>query len=226
MSASTTATTLIEQIRNDLAPIEEKLAGHEFVTALAAGDVPTSALEQFAGEQHWIISSDRRSFAHLAARHADEPGGDLFLTLAQGEGVALGHLRDFARWLRLDPDVLTSTAPSPGAHAYTAYVSWLALNGSAADVAAAFLANLAAWGSNCGRAAQALRASYGADDDAVAFFDFFATPAPGFEDQALAVIDHGLRRGDAPARARSAARLLQAYELMFWDAMSAAAAEA
>jgi hypothetical protein len=51
MSASTTATTLIEQIRNDLAPIEEKLAGHEFVTALAPGDDTTNPQEQMSREQ-------------------------------------------------------------------------------------------------------------------------------------------------------------------------------
>jgi hypothetical protein len=101
-------------------------------------------------------------------------------------------------------------------------VSWLALNGSATDAAVAFLANLAAWGANCGRAAAALRSEYGADDTAVAFFEFFATPAPGFEERALAVIEAGLRAGDSPARSRTAAMLLQAYELMFWDTMMAA----
>ncbi|WP_166354016.1 transcriptional regulator [Phytoactinopolyspora limicola] len=220
------AARLVEEIRAELEPIEQRLAGHRFVTALTNGDVPADALRQFAAEQHWIISGDRRSFAHLAARFSNGPGGELFLSLAQGEGVALGHLDGFARWLDLDPALLDDTAPTPGAHAYTAYVSWLALNGSAADVAAAFLANLRAWGINCGRSAQALRERYGADDAAVAFFDFFATPAPGFEDDALAVIDHGLRRGSPPGRALSAARLLQAYELMFWDSMADAADEA
>ena len=47
--------------------------------------------------------------------------------------------------------------PLPAAQAYPAYVAWLALNGSRADVALAFLANLAAWGDNCARMAGALR---------------------------------------------------------------------
>ena len=217
----TTAAALVREIRSDLAPIEEKLANHPFVAALAAGDVPRPTLARFAGEQHWIITSDRRSFAHLASRYADQPAGDLFLGLAEGEGIALVHLSAFAGWLGLDRARLVNYEPTPGAHAYTAYVSWLALNGSASDVAVAFLANLAAWGANCGKAAEALRARYGATDEDVAFFDFFATPGPGFEDQALEVIDGGLQSGDSPARARSAARLLQAYELMFWDSLAA-----
>ena len=215
------AAALVDEVRDELAPIEEKLASHPFVSALAAGEVPHASLERFAGEQHWIISSDRRSFAHLTARYSDSAAGELFLSLTQGEGTALGHLGGFARWLGLDPARLGEYEPTPGAHAYTAYVSWLALNGSATDVAVAFLANLAAWGANCGRAAAALRSRYGADDAAVAFFDYFATPAPGFGEQALAVIEAGLRAGDSPAHARTAARLLQAYELMFWDTMVA-----
>jgi len=222
MASSTSAAALVEQIRAELAPIDQKLANHPFTSALAGGDVRTESLERFAGEQHWIISSDRRSFAYLSARYADSAAGELFLSLAQGEGTALGLLGGFARWLGLDPGRLSEYEPTPGAHAYTAYVSWLALNGSATDVAVAFVANLAAWGANCGRAAAALRSEYDADDTAVAFFDVFATPAPGFEEQALAVIEAGLSAGDSPARARTAARLLQAYELMFWDTMLAA----
>jgi thiaminase len=222
MASSTSAAALVDQIRAELAPIDRKLASHPFISALVGGEVPTESLARFAGEQHWIISSDRRSFAYLTARYADSAAGELFLSLSQGEGTALGHLSGFARWLGLDPGRLSEYEPTPGAHAYTAYVSWLALNGSATDVTVAFVANIAAWGANCGRAAAALRSQYDADDTAVAFFEFFATPAPGFEDQALAVIEAGLRAGDSPARARTAARLLQAYELMFWDTMIAA----
>ena len=222
MASSTSANALVDQIRAELAPIDRKLASHPFLGALTGGEVPTASLARFAGEQHWIIASDRRSFAYLTARYADCAAGELFLSLAQGEGTALGHLGGLARWLGLDPGRLSEYEPTPGAHAYTAYVSWLALNGSATDVAVAFVANLAAWGSNCGRAAAALRSEYAADDTAVAFFEFFATPAPGFEEQALAVIEAGLGAGDSPARARTAARLLQAYELMFWDTMMAA----
>jgi thiaminase len=218
-SSTSAATALVDQVRSELASIDERLASHPFVTALAAGGVPMASLERFAGEQYWIISSDRRSFAYLTARYADSAAGEFFLSLAQGEGTALGHLGGFARWLGLDLARLREYEPTPGAHAYTAYVSWLALNGSATDVAVAFLANLPAWGANCGRAAAALRSEYGADDTAVAFFDLFATPAPEFEQRALTVIEAGLRAGDSPARSRTAARLLQAYELMFWDTM-------
>jgi hypothetical protein len=67
--------------------------------------------------------------------------------------------------------------------------------------------------------ADALRARYRAGDEVVSFFEFFASPPPGFEPRALAVLAAGLGDGESPERARHATRLLQAYELSFWDAM-------
>jgi hypothetical protein len=68
--------------------------------------------------------------------------------------------------------------------------------------------------------AAALRDAYGADDAAVAFFEFFATSPPGFREDTLAVAQAGLDVGDDPREIRRAARLLQAYELQFWDALA------
>ena len=43
--------------------------------------------------------------------------------------------------------------PTPGAQAYSAYLAWLCLYGSATEVAAALAINFAAWGAQCGRMA-------------------------------------------------------------------------
>jgi hypothetical protein len=68
--------------------------------------------------------------------------------------------------------------------------------------------------------AAALRDRYGLDDEAVAFFDFFAAPVPGFKERTLAVAAEGLADGDSAEQARRAARLLQAYELLYWDTLA------
>jgi hypothetical protein len=101
-------------------------------------------------------------------------------------------------------------------------MAWLALYGSAAEVAAAYLVNFPAWGQNCGRLSRALRERYGLRETEVAFFDLFASPVAGFEENALAVIEHGLTRAVDPRRVRRAARLLQSYELLYWDTLYAA----
>jgi hypothetical protein len=219
VTTTPSADELLDRVRSDLAPVERALSEHAYVAALAERRVPTGSLERLAGEQHSIISGDRRSFAYLASRYPQGPAGDLFLGLAQGEGAALGHLAGFASWLEMDTAALDAYEPLPGCQAYTAYVGWLALNGTAADMAMAFLANLPAWGGNCARVAEALRGRYGAPEGAVAFFDYFAATPPGFESSALAVVDAGLAAGDPPARIVRATRLLQAYELLFWDTL-------
>jgi thiaminase len=202
---------LLEELRRELAVVEQAIASHRYLQAAP----PEESLRAFVGEQYWILRGDRRSFAHLAARFPDPPPGDLFLSLAQGEGRALERLRVLADSLGVDERWLEAYQPQPGCQAYTSFVAWLALGGSRADLALALLANLDAWGRNCGRLAELLD---GRCD--ISFFEFFAEPAPGFEEQALAVADRGLESGDSPERAQRAARLLQAYELLFWDTLA------
>jgi hypothetical protein len=206
-----TAPQLLEDLHRELAPVEQAIRTHRYL-AMAPSE---QSLRAFAGEQYTIFSSDRRSFATLAARFPEPPAGDFFIGMAQGEGEALAHLLALAAPLGLDEAGLADYEPRSGCQAYPAFVSWLALNGSRADVALAFVANLAAWGENCRRLADLLRGRYD-----ISFFEFFAQPAPGFEEQALAVAEVGLAAGDSAAGARRCARLLQAYELLFWDTLA------
>ena len=203
------ATQLLALVREELAPVERRLAEHRYLVELERGRVPVEALRAFAGEQRAIIASDRKSFQHLAHRFPDRPASEFFRDLAVGEAEALRLLEGFAAAVGLGDDY----EPLAGCQAYPAYVAWLALNGSPADVALAFLANLETWGRSCTRMRDVLRPAYG--DDAVAFFDFFAAPPADFEQRALALIATG-----EPSTARRAARLLQAFELLYWDTLA------
>jgi hypothetical protein len=200
---------LLAAVRAELAPVERRLADHHYLAELEAGRVPLESLRAFAGEQRAIITSDRRSFEHLAERFPQPPAGNFFRDLAAGEAGALRLLEPFAAAVELDADY----EPLAGCQAYPAHVARLALNGSPADVAVAFLANLESWGRSCVRMREALRPLYGAG--VVAFFDFFAEPPAGFEERALGLVATG-----EPASARRAARLLQAYELLYWETLA------
>ncbi len=203
------ASELLAAVRAELAPVERALAGHRYLAELEAGRVADGSLRAFAGEQRAIITGDRRSFEHLAGRFPQPPAGPFFADMAAGETEALQLLARFAAAVGASDDY----EPLAGCQAYSAFVAWLALNGSPADVALAFLANLEAWGCSCARMRDALGPIYG--DEAVAFFDFFAQTPPGFEERALALVATG-----DPASARRAARLLQAYELLYWDTLA------
>ncbi len=69
---------------------------------------------------------------------------------------------------------------------------------------------------------KALKERYSFAESDLAFFNLFANMPP-FEEEALAIIQAGLDRGIQPRLIHRAARLLQGYELMFWDAMAEAA---
>lgn len=217
------AADLVAQLRQDLRPIEQRLFDHPYVAAAEAGQLSRADLLVFAGQQQRIIASDLRSVALLVHRYGGTASGDFFAESLKTEAAALAALGAFARALGADEAALAAIEPLAGAQAYTHFVAWLALYGSDAEFAAAFLVNLPAWGRNCGRLAAALRARHGLDDGDVAFFDLFAADAPGFEAAALAVIQAGLDRGVAPAAVRHAALLLQRYELLYWDALHEAA---
>ena len=210
-----TAEKVVEEIRSELAGVRAQLLAHPYVAAVEAGLVELEQLRPFAGEQFAIISSDLRSVAHLVSRF----GGDFFLDVLSGERAALDALSPFASALGLSQADLQEYEPLPGAHAYAAFMAWLAAYASDAQVAAAYLVNFAAWGENCGRLSRALTGRYGMSSEEVRFFDLFAEPADGFEQRALAVITGGLERGLQPRLMRRSARLLQGYELLYWDTL-------
>jgi thiaminase len=215
----TDARELMAKARAQSKPVEDQLLGHPYLAALEEGRLQREKLRLFAGEQYYIINSDLRSIALLISRQGHLASREYFLGALQGEATAREALLAFARALQMGEGDLRAHEPLPGCQAYPAYVAWLALYGSDADFAAAFLINLPAWGASCRRMSAALRAKYGLSTEDVLFFDLFASPAPEFEEDSLRVIQEGLDRGlDQEAIAR-AARLVQAYELMYWDAL-------
>lgn len=213
------ARSVVAQIQKDLEQTTERLLRHPYLEALGEGRIAKEGLRPFAGEQFHIIESDLRSVAYLVSRFGNSPSRDFFLGILQGERAAMEALLVFAGALGLSEPALRAYDPTPGAHAYTAYMAWLALYGSAAQVAAGYLVNFPAWGRSCGRLAAVLRARLGFAEEEVRFFQLFATPPPTFEEAALRVIQRGLDSGEEPAAIGRTARLLQAYELMYWDTL-------
>ena len=215
---------LVEETRQALEAVETRIRRHPYLDALEAGSLAREELRRFAGQQHHIIESDLRAMGLLIAKAESPETREFFRGSIQGEWSALEALHAFAGALPMPAEELKATEPIPGAFAYSAYVAWLALFGSCAEFAAAFLVNLEAWGGNCARMSQALRARYQFNDGEVAFFDLFSSPPPDFQARALRVIQEGLDRGVSPQHVKRAARLLQGYELLYWDTLYHAAA--
>jgi thiaminase len=213
------AKALLNEIAKELQPVSERLLHHPYVQALEEGKIAREKLALFAGEQYNIIASDLKSAAYLVSRFGSAPSRDFFLGILQGERAAWDALLTFAHALGLSETQLHEHEPLPGAHAYTCYMAWLALYASDAEIAAAYLVNFPAWGESCSRLSRILKERFGLGEKEIVFFDLFASLPATFEANALSVIQQGLDCGTEPRLIRRAARLLQAYELMYWDAL-------
>lgn len=219
-AANNHARKLVEDLRRDLAPIETQIRNHPYLTALENHQVPLSNLRAFAGEQYHIIASDLRSAAQLVARYGATPSGPFFQGILEGEIIARDYLLRFAAALGWTEEDLKAYEPNPQAQTYPSYVTWMSVHASDAQVAASYAVNFAVFGENLGRMANALRTRYGFSAHDTAYFDFFAVLPPDFEPTALAVIEAGLDNCAGVREIKRSARLLQAYELDFWDAVA------
>ncbi|NET55507.1 MAG: hypothetical protein F6K47_04740 [Symploca sp. SIO2E6] len=213
------ASHLINQIRVDLATVEEQIRNVPFLAKVEAGNASLEQIASVAAEQYSIIRSDWSSFAQMTARFDDPQSRQFFGGIASGEAIALELLLDFAASVGLDEQDLAAYEPRPKGQTYPSGVAWIAANANRAVAGASFLVNFPVFGENMGRLRDALVNVYGFSPEEVAFFSFFAEPIPGFEENAIEVIAAGLRRGACSIEVQRSARLLQSYELDFWQAV-------
>jgi hypothetical protein len=212
------ATELVKSIRDDLSEIDNEIRAHPYPDMLMKGKVSLEALKGFPGNQYAIITSDLRSIAFFVHRFGDAPSRDFFMEVLKGERRALDGLLVMARKLDMTTGDLVYYDVSPKGLAYTTFMAWQSLYASPAEFAAGILVNFAAWGHNCGRMSAALRKSYDFTKEDTAFLDGFAKMAP-LDAAAMVIVQDGLEQGVEPAQIHRGARLFQAYEKMFWDAM-------
>jgi hypothetical protein len=211
------ARELLAEVRAALTPDEEH---NRLVPEIVAGRAPLSAIGALAVEELFVVPSDRRSFLTLAAQAVEPATAAFFADLGKGENIVLDLLPAMAEAAGMDEAARRAYRPRAGCQAYPAYLAWLALNADPAAVVLAVTANFAAWGSYCATLSQALRKEYGFSDEACGFVDFFGTPAPDLEELAVTAIQQALDAGRSVASGREYGRLLQDYELMFWNTLA------
>jgi hypothetical protein len=217
-AARVKARALVTQLRSDLAAVEEEIRHAPFLSAVEAGTVLVEQIAAVAAEEYSIIRSDMQSFSHMAQRWDTPNGSHFFGDLAEGEALALPLLLAFGANVGLNEQDLAAYEPRPKGQTYPSRVAWIAANADRASAAASFLVNFGVFGENMARLRDALIGVYGFAPEDIAFFTFFAEPIPGFEDDAIEVMAAGLLEGACPRDVRRSARLLQAYELDFWQA--------
>ncbi|OHD21996.1 MAG: hypothetical protein A2064_04310 [Spirochaetes bacterium GWB1_66_5] len=221
------AQSVFQQIRRTLQPIESKLFDHPFLRKVEAGRYSKTQVAVLPLEEYHIVASDLLSSRHLDGRFRTARSARFFRELVENEQHAQGHIRRLVEALGCRVEELEAHEPDPRCQVYPSYFARLALHGSEAEVLVAFAANFSAWWSACKRVADALAGGYGVPREAVAFLaPFHQVPPPEapFDELTMDAIRRGLKQGVAEQALVRVARLIQSYELWFWDALEEMAA--
>jgi len=222
---------------------EKKMQEHPYFAAAEAGTLTRVQLQAFLGEQYHIQLSDATSFAALAGHVGFAPKSltdvklptalqnedDLFHFLLGGELCAAPLLLEQAKAFGMECEkALKEYPPTSLAQGYPSFWARLALAGKRTQGAAAVAVNFPAWGAGCARVHKALqRGLYGEfSKEQIGFFGFFADPIPKLDEMVMKVIDEergtDINDEEFYSEVSLAVRLLQEYEVAFWDACYAA----
>jgi thiaminase len=194
---------MLHEIREKLKEINERILNHNFIKMADEGKLSETQIREFFNQQWYIVNHDVRSLAIMISRSTSEEELDFFIEAMEGDYNALKSLKD-----QVGPQVI----PNPQSVAYTHFLSWLALYANAGEQALALVINLPIWAQNCKRLSEALKKNYGFNNteflDSFASMDFVA-----LDNKAEKIISK------YKGRYEEIARLIQAYELMFWDSL-------
>ena len=216
------ARRLVDTIREELAGIDREIREHPYPGGFERKEFPLEALRPFVASEYYVAQSDLRSFGGMTQRFGEKPETrSFFASVYQSEDVAVNGLFRLAKRLGFTGEELEAFEVEPNGFGYAAYVAWLAAYATSAEVAAALLVNFGAWGNNCRRLRDSLKADYDVSDSDCVYLDTFADLPhhPPFEAEALRIVQDGIDAGVPEYKIRRAPRLLQGYEKLFWDMM-------
>src|ERR687888_588913 len=116
-------------------------------------------------------------------------------------------------------NILQLYEPLAGCHAYTNYLTKLAVYGSDAEILAAILVDFPVWGANCSKISSCLKKNYSFTNSSCLFLDQFAAPLPKeFIEKSNSLITRFVNFSQKEnTTIERAARLILDYELLFWD---------
>ncbi len=209
------AEVLLKEMRSLLAPLNEKILNHPYIIDAEKGTLPLARIQAFVANQHYIVNNDVRNLALMLSRSTSIEELRFFERVMKADLEALGLVVKMARTLGFTVQELENYVQIPEAVVYAHYLSTLAQFSSPGEQVMALIINLPVWSSNCRRLSKVLREKYQIEE--TSFLDLFSSPTEELEIEALRITDHYLPEKEESMR--RVARLIQAYELMFWDGL-------
>ncbi len=208
----------IDDLTINLSNIIDSIIYHPYIHALEKKQIGKDKLKIFICEQFHIIANDKRNFAFMISKTANDTASQLFTDCLNAELNALENLMVFAEALDINKINLESYEPLSGCQVYTNYLTKLAAYGSDAEILAALLMDLPIWGDNCGKMSYILQKNYGFAKKSCMFLDNFASALPEeFINKSKELIMSSVDIRINEKRIRISTRLLLDYELTFWD---------
>ncbi|NHV45837.1 MAG: TenA family transcriptional regulator [Candidatus Verstraetearchaeota archaeon] len=171
------------------------------------GKLKFEKIKNFVSQQIYIVNHDLRSLAIMLSRSKYDDEVEFFYTLISGDYEALKRLKLLAEEIKVD-----FSEPIPMAIAYTHYLAWLANYANPGEQATALVINLPVWGGACKKFGKALKEKY--DIKNIGFFELFSGPFDKIEEIAIKIME---RYKDSLLSMEKCAKLIQSYELMFWN---------
>jgi len=228
MSSPTKTTTtmsenMLQRLRSEDFNIdtEAKMRNHPFIVDAKLGKLPFERIKRFVYEQYYVARSNQQScqtafdkFKHISAYIP------FFEFLTSGMNMTVKLHSKMAQGLGLND--LEEYAPRPLCQAYPAHLSKLATHHQPAVLAAALAVNIPVWVEMCGSLYEALLENYmdKVKEEDLQFIKMMATEVEGLDKMAMEVIeanDFILLDGVDYKTVKDGVRILQAFEIMFWD---------
>ncbi len=207
------ARELLAEVRKELEPLNSSVLDCRFLLRAERGELTVGDLRSFVENQLYIVSHDARSIALMAARatHPDEV--EYFGDLARADLEALKALGELAEELGVAGRPLHSLKVVPHAVDYTHFLAFLAALRNPGEQAFALIVNLPVWSAACARLLRAVRERYGLRR--TRFLELFSSVPGWVEERGLQVC--GRYVAEHAESMRFFARLIQSYELSFWE---------
>lgn len=215
----TNASHVLQQIRQDVRPLMDKIVSHPYLELLEQKKASEEALKALATQQYLIVSNGIRNLALIVSRFGNLPSKTILNDFLQAEFAVHEAVQRFARALGLEQQHLQKAHVLPEALMFSYYETFLCLYGSDADLITAFFFDAQVWVANARRVSRALQRQYNLRQEDVTFFEMYANYQPS-EETVLPPLQAALERGVPAEQVQEATRLLLEYELRFWHAMA------
>ncbi|MDT7968193.1 MAG: TenA family transcriptional regulator [Candidatus Calditenuis sp.] len=209
------ARELLAEVRKELEPLNSSVLNCRFLLRAERGELSFGDLRSFVENQLYIVSHDAKSIALMAARatHAEESA--YFADLARADLEALGALEEMAEELGATKGPVHSLKVIPHAVDYTHFLAFLAAHRNPGEQAFALIVNLPVWSAACARLLKAVRERYGLKR--TGFLELFSSVPGWVEERGLQICERYVT--EHAESMRFFARLIQSYELSFWEGL-------